>query len=749
MIRLLLGIGSVLVTVGSAAAQVPPGVDSTLHRVFASGEFSGPGFGPVQWIEHGAAYTTAEAPSGGGAGLELVRYESGTGNRRVLVSASALIPPGASGPLVFDDYTWSGDGARVLLFTNTQRVWRQNTRGDYWVYDLTTRTLRQLGDPAMPPSTLMYAKFSPQGDRVAYVQKGDLYVERLSDHQVTRLTTGADALHVNGMTDWVYEEEFGLRDGFRWSPDGSRIAFFHFDMSGVRTFYLINDTDSLYPFVTPIQYPKAGTTNSAVTVGVVSAEGGPVTWLAVPGDPRENYVPRMEWAGPSTVLVQRMNRAQDSVRVLLADAVTGVSSQLFVESDSAWVDAGPLDLPWVNHGKQFLWLSDRDGWRHVYRVALTGAPPALVTPGPYDVVSVAGTDETNGWLYVIASPTNATQRYLYRVHLDGHGTPERLSPAGQPGTHSYNIDPSSRWAIHEYSAFDIPTSMDLVSLATHASVRPLVRNDDVRKAAASLLSRPAEFLSVRVADGATLDAWMIKPAQFDSTRQYPVLMYVYGESAAQTVLDQWGANSLWFRALADHGYIVISVDNRGTPGPKGRDWRKAQFGRYGILPATEQADAARALGKLLPYIDTARIGIWGWSGGASTTLNSVFRFPDVFAMGMAVAPVPDPSLYDTIYQERYLRTPQSNPEGYRQGSPINFASGLKGPLLIMHGSGDDNVHYQGTERLLNRLIELDKPVDFMVFPNRTHCICQGAGTPLYVFTKLTSFLFNHLPAGPR
>src|SRR5207248_3062334 len=419
-----------------------------------------------------------------------------------------LIPRGATESLDIDDYDWSSDASKLLIFTNTQRVWRQNTRGDYWVLDRAGRTLKKLGGDA-PASSLMYAKFSPTGDRVAYVRQGDLYVERLADGRITRLTTGADSLRVNGMTDWVYEEEFDLRDGFRWSPDGARIAYWHFDMTGVGRFLLTNDIDSLYPFVTPVQYPKAGTTNSAVTAGVVGADGGATTWLQVPDDPRQNYLPRLEWAGPQELVLQRINRAQNTDRVMLADATSGAVRTVLVERDSAWLDVVD-DLQWLAGGKEFTWVSERDGWRHVYRVSRDGKTVRLVTPGAFDVIEVAALDEPGGWLYYIASPDNATQRYLYRIPLDGSGKPERVTPAGQ------------------------------------------------------------------------------------------------------TARDQWmGGLGLWFRMLADQGYVVASVDNRGTPAPRGRAWRKVVYGTIGVLSSREQADAVRALTRSRRYLDAARVGIWG------------------------------------------------------------------------------------------------------------------------------------------
>lgn len=736
------------IAVSPAAAQLPAGLDSMLHRLYASREFSGQRFGPARWIERGAAYTTVEPSKDVPDAFDIVRYATASGARSVLISAKDLVPAGASAALEFDDYIWSADGTKLLLFTNTQKVWRANTRGDYWVLDTRAHTLKKLGGPDAAPSTLMYAKFSPQGDRVAYVRRGDIYVERLADGAVTRLTTGADSLHVSGMTDWVYEEEFGLRDGFRWSPDGAKIAFWHFDMTGVRTFYLINDTDSLYPTVTPIQYPKAGTTNSAVTAGIVSAAGGPVTWLQLPGDPREDYLPRMEWADANAVLLQRMNRAQDSNRVMLGDAASGAVTSVFVDADSAWVNADN-DVTWVEGGQAFLWVSERDGWRHVFRVSRDGKSIKPVTVGAYDVTGVEAVDEPGGWLYFAASPDNATQRYLFRTRLDGSGKATRLSPATQAGSHGYDVSPDAHWAIHNFSNVATVPVTDLVELPSHRVVRVLAANAALA-AAVRPYNHPVEFVKVPLPDGAVLDGWIMKPAHFDSTKTYPVLMYVYGEPAGQTVVDRWtGAQGLWYGALADQGYVIASVDNRGTPAPKGRAWRKAVFGHFGVRSSQDQADAVRVLTKAHPYLDPARVGIWGWSGGGSSTLNAMFRHPDVYALGMAVAPVADPSLYDTIYQERYLRTPQGHPEWYHDGTPINFAEGLRGHLLVMHGSGDDNVHYQGTERLLNRLIALDKPVDFMVYPNRTHCICEGRGTTLYVYTTLTRYLLRNLPAGGK
>jgi dipeptidyl-peptidase-4 len=730
-----------------ASAQLPAATDSALRRIFASPAYAPERFGPARWLAGGGAYTTLEPSREGGPGHDIVEYDAASGRRTVKVPAARLRPEGAAAPLEVEGYDWSADGARLLVFTNTERVWRQNTRGDYWVLDLKTRALRKLGGPDAAPSTLMYAKFSPGGDRVAYVRGGDVWVERLADGAITRLTSDASRARVNGMTDWVYEEEFELRDGFRWSPDGRAVAYWQFDMTGVRDFLLVNATDSLYAFVTPIQYPKAGTTNSAVRVGVVSADGGPTTWVQLAGDPREHYLPRMEWAGPRELALQRMNRLQNRDELLLADAATGAARVILTESDSAWVDVVD-EVRWVDEGREFLWVSERDGWRHVYAVSRDGKRARLVTPGAYDVAAVRAVDERGGWLYFDASMGNATRQGLYRVPLRGGRAAERVSPDGA-GTHTYDVSPGARWAFHTASAVDAPPATRLVSLPGHAAVRTLASNDRLRAAVAPLLARPAEFLRVD-AGAATLDGWMQRPTRFDSTRRYPVLVFVYGEPAAQTVVDRWrGSQGLWHRLLADMGYVVVSFDNRGTPAPKGRAWRKSVYGAVGALASEDQAGALRSLLRERPYLDSSRVAVWGWSGGGSMTLNLMFRHPALYHVGMAVAPVPDQRLYDTIYQERYMGLPQQNAEGYRLGSPIHFAEGLRGRLLLVHGSGDDNVHYQGTERLVNRLVSLGKPFDFMAYPNRSHCICEGEGTTLHVYSLLTRYLTTHLPAGGR
>ncbi len=717
-------------------------LDAQLTRIFRDDAYRVPRFGPARWMPDGAGYTTVERAPGDDAGWDIVRYDTATGERRVLVEGTRLTAPGTRTPLSIADYQWSADGRHLLIFTNTRRVWRHHTRGDYWVLELATNNLHKLGGDA-EPATLMFAKFSPDGTRVGYVRANDVYVERL-DGGITRLTTDGSATTINGTSDWVYEEELGVRDGFRWSPDSRHIAYWQFDTSGVGSFALINNTDTLYPVVTTIPYPKVGTTNSAVRIGVVAADGGATRWMRTEGDPRDTYLARLEWIDAQTVLMQQLNRLQNRLDVLAGDARTGEVRRVFRDENEAWVDVVD-DVRWVDDGKAFLWLSERGPWQHVYKVPRAGGTPQRLTDFDADVVEIAGVDEDGGWLYVIASPDAATQRYLYRVRLGGSDMPARVTPDALPGWHSYDVAPDGRAAFHTWSRVDKPPVTGVVSLPDHRSLRRLTETDALEARLGADVATSVEFLTVDVEGGVTLDGWMIRPRDFDPSRRYPLIVYVYGEPAGQTVVDRWTGNRMLFHhALADAGFVVASVDTRGTPAPKGTAWRKVVYGSIGDLSSREQAAAVRALVDRYGFIDPARVGIWGWSGGGTSTLNAMFRFPDVYKAGVAVAPVPDQRLYDTIYQERYMGLPSGNAEGYRKGSPIHHAEGLAGKLLIVHGTGDDNVHYQGTERLINRLVELGKPFDMMAYPNRTHGISEGDGTTEHVYKLITRYFVTHL-----
>jgi len=719
----------------------------TVSRIFASDEFKSEDFSP-RWLPDGSAFLTLEDSQGQSGGRDVVRHDPRTGEHEVLVPAAHLIPPGESSPLRIDGYALSEDQALMLIYTNSKRVWRRNTRGDYWVLDRASRELRKLGGDAMP-STLMFAKFSPTSRHVAYVRENNIYVEDLRDRTTTALTTSGGDEIINGTFDWVYEEELGLRDGFLWSPDGRSIAYWQIDTEGVREFSLINDTDGLYSSVLPIRYPKVGQRNSAARVGVIDVEGGKTRWLQVPGDSREHYIARMQWVPDSRqIIVQQLNRLQNTNRVITADADNGEVKKILTEKDDAWVEIGD-ELEMLSNGKRFTWLSERDGWRHAYLGAVSGRPLKLVTPGDFDVIELLHVDEKQKCLYFIASPDNPTQRYLYRVGLDGKGL-RRLTPPDRGGTHGYQISPNGRWALHGSSSFDSPPVVELVKLPDHEKVRSLAKNKRLRKKIDELRRQPTEFFRVDIGNGVLLDGWCMKPPDLDPKKKYPLLIYVYGEPAGQTAVDRWGGKKyLWHLMLAQRGYLVMNFDNRGTPAPRGRAWRKIAYRQIGVLAPKDQAAAVRRVIAQRDYVDADRVGVWGWSGGGSMSLNAIFKYPQLYKTAMAVAPISNQRYYDTIYQERYMGLPNDNVEGFIKGSPINYAHRLEGNLLLVHGSGDDNCHYQATEALINELIRHDKQFSMMAYPNRTHAIREGANTTPHLYELLTRYLAENLAPGPK
>ncbi|HEY9283305.1 MAG TPA: S9 family peptidase [Pyrinomonadaceae bacterium] len=729
-----------------AAAQTTAPEWLTLDRIF-SREFDLERLGGFRWLKTGDSFAKLEPSATVAGAMDLVSYHIETNRRAVLIPAEKLIPKGEKVPLSIQDYAWTEDGRRVLIYTNSRRVWRLNTRGDYWVLDAASGGLTKLGGEAKP-STLMFAKFSPDGKRVGYVRGNDLYVEDLAEGKITRLTSDGSHTLINGTSDWVNEEEFELRDCWRWSPDGRSVAFWQFNAEGIEDFILVNNTNGLYPTLTRIPYPKAGTQNSAVRVGVISADGGQTRWMQTPGDPRNNYIVSLDWTNDSNAIVlQHLNRLQNTLQVLAADPKTGATRTILTEKDEAWVDVTMPEMRWLDSGRSFLWVSERDGWRHAYTVSLDGANVKPLTPGAFDVINIQAVDEPAGWLYYIASPGDATQRYLFRARLDGGGAPERITPESNKGWNTYNISPNNRWAIQVSSAFSTPPKVYLLNLANKSVVRTMVENAGLRAKLDRLKKGSHEFFRVEIGDGVTLDGWMMKPPDFDPAKKYPVLFHVYGEPAGVNVTDSWRFTYLWHLMLTQRGYIIASVDNRGTPAPRGRAWRKIIHRKTGVLSSREQADAVKAMTAKMPYMDASRVGIWGWSGGGFHTLHALFRYPELYRMGMAIAPGIDGRYYDTIYTERYMGLPQDNPEVYKQSSPTTFVNGLKGDLLIVHGTGDDNVHYQGTEYLMNALIAANKQFTIMPYPNRSHGISEGEGTTRHLYELLTQYLTEHLPAG--
>ena len=700
----------------------------------------------MSWLKDGERYSRLEKNQETG-GFDVVAYKAKDNSREVIIPSSMFIDKTTGKPIAIRSISWSADNKKVLIYNNTRRVWRYDTRGDYWVLDLESGKLRQLGT-ARPESSLMFAKFSPDATRVAYVSENNIYVEDVESGKVTQLTKDGSDRIVNGTFDWVYEEEFSCRDGFRWSPDGKYIAYWQSDTKGTGVFDIINNVDSIYPTIMHFPYPKAGTTNSAVKVGYVPAAGGATSWVEIPGDARNNYIPRMDFIpGSNELFIQQMNRQQNTNRVWTVAIGETKPVNIFTDKDAAWLDTND-NILWLKDNKYFTWESERDGWRHLYRVSRDGKEIVPITQGDFDYIQYVGTDLDKGVTYFIASPDNFTQRYLYSAKLFGNGEVTRLSPMQQSGQHSYNMSPTGKWAVHTFSNAVTPPEIDMVSLPKHKSVRMIEDNAKAKEQYKALALQPKEFVKVKSGD-LMLDAYMIKPKNFDPSKKYPVIIEVYGEPAGSTVQDVWNGDDLWNQYMANQGYIVVSVENRGAAAPRGREWRKCIYGEVGTFASEDQARGIQDLARQYSYIDASRIGITGWSGGGSQTLNCMFRYPEVFHTGIAIAFVADQRTYDTIYQERYMNTPQDNPDGYRKGSPITYAEGLKGNLLLIHGTGDDNVHYQNCEMLVNKLVEYGKIFSQLSYPLRSHSISERPGTTLHLRMSMADYWLKNLPAGGR
>lgn len=701
----------------------------------------------INWTADGSAYLQIHDGS-------IIQTDVKTGSETVIVKKEQLTPEGSETPLAFNIYSFSPDYKTLLIFTNTEKVWRYHTRGDYWILEIGSNKLSQLGK-GLPPQSLMFAKISPDGKFAAYVSGHNIYNEEISTHKITPLTQDGTRKFINGTFDWVYEEELGCRDGFRWSPDSKRIAFWQVDATKIRDYYMLNTTDSQYSRIIPVEYPKVGQPPSPVRIGVITIANNNIKWMNIPGDPREHYLPRMEWADdPNEIVVQQLNRKQNESKLFYCNATSGDANNFYTEDDKAWIDIksrwnddDPMGWEWLDNAKNFLWVSEKDGWRHIFLVSRDGKKETLITKGDYDIETIKCIDDKNNCVYFMASPNNATQLYLYRVRMDGKGKLELLSPSSMVGTHDYNISPGAKYALHSFSNYKTFPAKEWISLPAH---KPLNEEKSIARNIRVNENSNIEYFKVTTEDNITLDGWMVKPVNFDSTKKYPVVFYVYGEPAASTVKDEFGSqqNFLFNGDMSLEGYFQISVDNRGTPSLRGATWRKSIYGQIGRLNIHDQAMAAKKLlGK--PYFDKDRVAVWGWSGGGSSTLNLMFQYPGIYKTGISIAAVDNLLFYDNIYEERYMGLLPENMDDYIKGSPIYYAKNLVGNLLFIHGTGDDNVQYDNAEDMLNELIKYNKKFQFMPYPNRTHSLSEGEGTRKHLSTLYSDFLRKNCPPGAR
>jgi dipeptidyl-peptidase 4 len=711
------------------AAQATQAPALTVHTIWGTREFASD-LVSLTWMADGTAYTTTEEDSSGNT--DLYRVDAVSGKRQLLVRGADLVPPGGQKPVAIEDYKLSGDGSKLVIFTNTARVWRQNTKGTYYIWDFAAKRLTPV---STRPGYQMFAKLSPDGRMVGFVRESNIYVTDLATGTETALTSDGGDNIINGTSDWVYEEELDLRDAFRWSPDGRRIAFWRFDQTAVRPFYLIND-DSLYPELVPVRYPKAGTLNSDVRVGVVDVATRETRWVDL-GSDKDIYIAAMDFAGsPDEVWLTRLNRHQNRLDLLLADARTGTSHVVMSDSDSAWVDANQPQ--WIAGGKQFLFLSERDGYAQVYLFNRNGSLVRRVTPGGWDVLQLYGVDEKKKVVYLSGAIDGPLGRPLLRIGLDGKGL-TRLS--AEPGAHGIALDPTFALYVDTHSRAGVPPVQTL-RLADGRLVRAVADNAKLAAKVEALGVNRPEFIRIKSPDGADLNAWIIRPKGFDPARRYPLLMNVYGGPGSQTVTDSWGGRTyLWHQMLAQEGYLVASVDNRGT-GARGARFKKITYLHLGRYEAADQIAAARWFGSQ-SFVSPDRIGIWGWSYGGYMSSLTMFRGGGLFKAALVVAPVTDWRFYDTIYTERFMRTPQENPRGYAESAPLAYADSLRGNLLLVHGTGDDNVHFQNSVQLVQRLEAANAQFDMRIYPNKTHSI-MGGNTWENLYGLFTSWLKKNL-----
>ncbi len=708
--------------------QVPTEIVDRFRAIYEENEFGARSF-RAEWVPIGSTYVVREAKAGSQSRIPVI-YDAASGKRSELIPALIMDQIEKNEPVNIDNYSFTTDGNKLLLTTRGQK--EGNRKLKHWLIDLESEKLIEV--KAGRSNTI-----SPDGQHILYSKDGNLFNYDIEERTENRLTQDGKPGELN----------YGNAS---WSPDSKRILFVQSDVSRIRMRSMLIPSDPSYPGVRETRFARVGETIASMKIGVVDGKGKETQWLPIPIPSEGFYLGQVEWAGNSDeIVVEKLSRFRDKREFLLVDVNNGSINTIFSETDPAWVVASyrtNIGLNWINNYENFLFLSEKDGWRHAFVRSRDGLDETILTKGKYDIIEKIQVDEKAGWFYFMASPNNGTQSYLYRVRLNGKGKAERITPKNQSGTHKYSFSPDSKFAIHTYSSANTPPVTELVKIPDHKAVKAFEDNKLLREKTKSW--QEVESFQVDIGEGINIDGWMIKPSDFDPSKKYPVFIYVYGEPHGQTVKDSWGnAMANYHRVIADLGYIVISMDNRGTPSPKGAAWRRAIAGKLGPLSTEEQALALKEFGRTRSYVDLDRVGIWGWSGGGSNTLNALFRKPNDYHLGIAVVPKPIPRLYNAWFQEIYMNTPEVNPVGYQESAPINYAEGLKGNLLIITGSGETNTHVQIVEGLVDRLIKLGKQFDYMNYPNRNHGLSEGQGTSFHLRVYMARYLINHLQPGPR
>ena len=630
-------------------------------------------------------------------------------------------------------YNFSSDEKFILIESETEAIYRHSSKAHYFIYDRENQVLDKLYEG----NKQMYATVSPDGRRVAFVVDNNMFVKDRTSGEIKQITEdGKYNAIINGATDWVYEEEFSMSRAFEWSPDGQKLAFMRFDERAVPDYTMMNYVDGLYPEYTTFKYPKVGENNAVVTVKIYDVKKDKNIKVDLPSG--ELYIPRINWTSSSEQLcITTLNRHQNSLKLILAKAKNGKTKTLLEEKNKYYVDIHD-DLEFLSDGKHFIWTSEKNGFNHTYLYDLKGKEKRDLTPGKFDVTAFYGYDEANGEVYYQAADESPMSRNIYRASLDGKEK-EKLNAA--TGWNNAQFSSTFDYYVSNHSTINSPPEFRVMD-RNGKLVRDLELNSALRKKQIDHRVRPVEFFEIETKDNVKLNAYMIKPQSFDKSKKYPVFMYLYGGPNSQQVVDRWGGqNYWWFQMLADEGYIVACVDNRGT-GARGEEFRKMTYKKLGHYETIDQIEAARFLGRL-DYVDSDRIGIFGWSYGGYMSSLCLLKGNDVFKMAIAVAPVTNWRWYDTIYTERFMRSEKENPDGYRNNSPVYFADRLKGKYLLVHGGADDNVHVQNSMEMSAALIRANKQFDVYFYPNNNHGI-HHENARLHLYTKMTHFIHENL-----
>ncbi|MDQ3047515.1 MAG: S9 family peptidase [Bacteroidota bacterium] len=721
---------SLLLITGISIAQKK---NITLEDIWTTGTFRANGVFGLVSMNDGLHYSTI---SGDKKDTYILKYEYAKASKPDTVLKQSQLTK--DGSVSIESYQFSPDESKVLIASESEQIYRHSTRENYYVYDLKLKTL----SPVSKGEKQMYASFSPDGTKVGFVSGNNIYIKDLATGKETQVTTDGKFNHIiNGATDWVHEEEFAFSVAYFWSPESKKIAYYKFDESNVKEFSFDEFNTKLYPTQYRFKYPKAGEENSKVSIHVYDLASGADKKMDI-GRQLDQYIPRIKWTmDPNTLSIVRMNRHQNQLDLLMANAGTGNSVTVYKESNETFIDIheGEGDYVYFTADKKnFIIQSEKDGFNHLYMHDMSGKLINQVTKGNWDVVSFLGIDEKAKTLFYKASETTATEKDIYSVKMDGSGK-KKLS--AEAGTHSAEFSNGMKYYINTFSSANSVTNISIYN-AQGKKIRVMEDNSALAKKMEEYAISKKELFMFKTTEGIELNAWMIKPQNFDAGKKYPVFLVFYGGPGRNMVNNQFdGRDFFWYQMLAQKGYIVMCVDNRGTM-YRGAAFKKSTYKNLGKLEVADQIETAKYLGTL-PYVDKTRIGTFGWSYGGYLSSLCITKGADYFKTAIAVAPVTNWRYYDNIYTERFMSLPQENAEGYDDNSPINHVSKLKGKYLLIHGSGDDNVHYQNTMEMINALVKANKQFDLFIYPDRNHGI-SGGTTRLHLYNKMTDFLLENL-----